>query len=151
MKMNILQLYTTWVDLLNMKWFWARKQLQNKKIHVQNEDGSYQWGGGRKWCLGNLLLWAAGNIYLMIHDVVILMCSLVRFLMTCWPVRLRYVQFLCAQCQQKSLNNNFWIPLVSVWRKSTHVQSHSDLHLSHSPFNSHGTPVTWRVHQEAED
>lgn len=48
--------------------------MQNKKICVRNEDGSYPWRGGREWCLGNILLWAAGNIHLMTYQVVILMC-----------------------------------------------------------------------------
>lgn len=86
MKMDILQLFTTWMNLLNMMWFWARKQLENKEIHVRNEDGSYSGEevGSGAW---ETWLWDAGNIYLMVYEVAILMCSFSDDLLT-WTLKL---------------------------------------------------------------
>lgn len=63
--------------------------MENKEIHVRNEDGSYSGEevGSGAW---ETWLWDAGNIYLMVYEVAILMCSFSDDLLT-WTLKLRSI------------------------------------------------------------
>lgn len=100
--MDILQLhhYVHWMNLMNIMWFLIEMKMAGT---CGAEVGNGTW---EAYCS-----WDAGNIYMMVYEVVILTCSFPNDLLTC---ALQICAFFCTKCQYKGLSNSFQISPMSI-------------------------------------